>query len=102
MVTFPSRVAGVGTSFPKCRASASFAVGGGVAVVVGQREEVAGGIWFPLHKKDLIAAAAKLLWPVLAELIRQAAQGSVMHNDDTGPGRRLPRAWKAAGCGGSR
>jgi transposase len=33
---------------------------------------------------DLMAAAAKLLLPVLAELIRQAAQGSVMHNDDTG------------------
>ena len=33
---------------------------------------------------DLMAAAWKLLWPVLAELIRQAAQGSVMHNDDTG------------------
>jgi len=33
---------------------------------------------------DLMAAAAKLLWPVLAELIRQAAQGSVIHNDDTG------------------
>src|ERR1700674_4869488 len=33
---------------------------------------------------DLMAAAAKLLWPVLVELIRQAAQGSVMHNDDTG------------------
>ena len=32
---------------------------------------------------DLMAAAAKLLWPVLGELIRQAAQGSVMHNDDT-------------------
>jgi transposase len=32
---------------------------------------------------DLMAAAAKLLWPVLVELIRQAAQGSVMHNDDT-------------------
>ena len=32
---------------------------------------------------DLMAAAWKLLWPVLAELIRQAAQGSVMHNDDT-------------------
>ena len=31
-----------------------------------------------------MAAAAKLLWPVLVELIRQAAQGSVMHNDDTG------------------
>jgi transposase len=33
---------------------------------------------------DLMAAAAKLLWPVLEELIRQAAQGNVMHNDDTG------------------
>ena len=33
---------------------------------------------------DLMAAAAKLLRPVLEELIRQAAQGSVMHNDDTG------------------
>lgn len=33
---------------------------------------------------DLMAAAAKLLWPVLEALIRQAAQGSVMHNDDTG------------------
>jgi transposase len=33
---------------------------------------------------DLMAAAWKLLWPVLGELIRQAAQGSVMHNDDTG------------------
>jgi transposase len=33
---------------------------------------------------DLMSAAAKLLWPVLQELIRQAAQGGVMHNDDTG------------------
>ncbi len=33
---------------------------------------------------ELMEAAAKLIWPVLAELIRQAAQGSVMHNDDTG------------------
>ena len=33
---------------------------------------------------DLMAAAAELLWPMLEELIRQAAQGSVMHNDDTG------------------
>ncbi len=32
---------------------------------------------------DLMAAAAKLTRPVLEELIRQAAQGSVMHNDDT-------------------
>jgi len=33
---------------------------------------------------DLMAAAAELIRPVLEELIRQAAQGSVMHNDDTG------------------
>jgi transposase len=33
---------------------------------------------------DLMAAAAKLIHPGLDELIRQAAQGSVMHNDDTG------------------
>ena len=32
---------------------------------------------------DLMAAAAKLLRPVLQELIRQAAQGRVLHNDDT-------------------
>lgn len=32
---------------------------------------------------DLMAAAAKPIRPVLEELIRQAAQGSVMHNDDT-------------------
>ena len=33
---------------------------------------------------ELVEAAAKLLRPVLEELIRRAAQGSVMHNDDTG------------------
>jgi transposase len=32
---------------------------------------------------DLMAAAAQLLQPVLQELIRQAAQGRVLHNDDT-------------------
>lgn len=31
-----------------------------------------------------VEAAAKPLRPALEELIRQAAQGSVMHNDDTG------------------
>jgi transposase len=35
-------------------------------------------------QRDLMAAAAKRMRPVLEELIRQAAQGSVMHNDDTG------------------
>jgi transposase len=33
---------------------------------------------------ELMEAAAKLIRPVLEELIRQAAQGSVIHNDDTG------------------
>jgi len=32
---------------------------------------------------ELVEAAAELLRPVLEELIRQAAQGSVIHNDDT-------------------
>lgn len=32
---------------------------------------------------ELVAAAAKLLQLALAELIRQAAQGRVLHNDDT-------------------
>ena len=32
---------------------------------------------------ELVASAAKLIGPVLKELIRLAAQGSVMHNDDT-------------------
>jgi len=33
---------------------------------------------------ELVEAAAKPIRPVLEELIRQAAQGKVMHNDDTG------------------
>jgi len=33
---------------------------------------------------DLMAAGAEQIRPALEELIRQAAQGSVMHNDDTG------------------
>src|SRR5271168_1983539 len=33
---------------------------------------------------ELMEAAAKPIKPVLNELIRQAAQGGVMHNDDTG------------------
>ncbi|HMH63411.1 MAG TPA: IS66 family transposase [Bradyrhizobium sp.] len=33
---------------------------------------------------DLVAAAAQPMRPVLEESIRQAAQGSVLHNDDTG------------------
>jgi transposase len=33
---------------------------------------------------EMVKRAAGSLWPVLKELIRHAAQGSVMHNDDTG------------------
>jgi transposase len=44
---------------------------------------------------DLMAAAAKLLRPVLQEFIRQAAQGRVLHNDDTS--MRILRLSRAAG-----
>ena len=33
---------------------------------------------------ELVQAAAKRIRPALQELVRQAAQGSVLHNDDTG------------------
>ena len=33
---------------------------------------------------EMVKRAAGSIWPVLKELIRHAAQGSVMHNDDTG------------------
>jgi hypothetical protein len=33
---------------------------------------------------DLMAAAAQLIRPAPEEWIRQGAEGSVMHNDDTG------------------
>ena len=43
------------------------------------------GIPFPASTQwELVKRGAGLLWPVLKELIRHAAQGSVMHNDDTG------------------
>jgi hypothetical protein len=50
-------------------------------------ERLQGQLGMPLPATtqwDLMAPAAKLIRPVLEELIRQAAQGSVMHNDDTG------------------
>jgi len=49
-------------------------------------ERLEGQLGIPLPAAtqwELVAAAAKLLRPVLEELIRQAVQGSVMHNDDT-------------------
>ena len=46
------------------------------------------GIWgFRCRRRrsgSLMEAAAKLIQPALDELIRQAAQGEVLHNDDTG------------------
>jgi transposase len=59
----------------------------GTGVPFKRLERLQGQLGMPLPATtqwDLMAAAAKLLWPVLAELIRQAAQGGVMHNDDTG------------------
>jgi transposase len=50
-------------------------------------ERLQGQLGMPLPAAtqwELVAAAAKLLRLVWQELIRQAAQGSVMHNDDTG------------------
>ena len=50
-----------------------------------QRLEGQLGIPLPATTQwELVAAFAKLLRPLLEELIRQAAQGSVLHNDDTG------------------
>ena len=50
-------------------------------------ERLEGQLGIPLPATtqwELMEAAAKSLKPVLNELIRQAAQGGVMHNDDTG------------------
>jgi transposase len=49
-----------------------------------QRLESQFGIPLPAATQwDLVAAAALILTPVWNELIRQAAQGQVIHNDDT-------------------
>src|SRR5450755_3375152 len=59
----------------------------GTGVPFQRLERLQGQLGMPLPATtqwDLMAAAAKLLRFVLEELIRQAAQGSVMHNDDTG------------------
>ena len=50
-------------------------------------ERLEGQLGMPLPAAtqwELMEAAAKGMRPVLDELIRQAAQGGVMHNDDTG------------------
>jgi transposase len=58
----------------------------GTGVPFKRLERLEGQLQIPLPTTtqwDLMAAAAKLLRPVLQELIRQAAQGRVLHNDDT-------------------
>jgi transposase len=59
----------------------------GTGVPFKRLERLQGQLGMPLAAAtqwELVAAAAQLLGAVLEELIRQAAQGSVMHNDDTG------------------
>lgn len=58
----------------------------GTGVPFKRLERLQGQLGMPLPATtqwELMEAAAKLIRAVLEELIRQAAQGSVMHNDDT-------------------
>ena len=59
----------------------------GTGVPFKRLERLEGQLGMPLAATtqwELVAAAARRLRAVLEELIRQAAQGGVMHNDDTG------------------
>jgi len=59
----------------------------GTGMPFNRMERLEGHLGIPLPATtqwELMAAFAKLLRPLLEELIRQAAQGGVMHNDDTG------------------
>jgi transposase len=59
----------------------------GTGVPFKRLERLQGQLEMPLPATtqwELMETAAKPFRPVLEELIRQAAQGSVMHNDDTG------------------
>ena len=70
----------------------------GTGVPFKRLERLQGQLGMPLAATtqwELVAAAAQLLRAVLEELIRQAAQGSVMHNDDTG--MRILRLVREAG-----
>ena len=70
----------------------------GTGVPFQRLERLQGQLAMPLPATtqwDLVEAAAQLLRPALEELIRQAAQGSVMHNDDTG--MRILRLVREAG-----
>jgi transposase len=58
----------------------------GTGMPFNRMERLEGQLGIPLPATtqwELMEAAAKLLKPVMDELIRMAAQGSVMHNDDT-------------------
>jgi transposase len=58
----------------------------GTGVPFNRLEKLQGQLGMPLPAAtqwELMAAAAKLLQLALGELIRQAAQGRVLHNDDT-------------------
>jgi transposase len=59
----------------------------GTGMPFNRMERLEGQLGIPLPATtqwELMEAAAKSLKPVLNEFIRQAAQGGVMHNDDTG------------------
>jgi transposase len=59
----------------------------GTGMPFNRMERLEGQMGIPLPATtqwELMEAAAKSLKPVMDELIRMAAQGSVMHNDDTG------------------
>ena len=58
----------------------------GTGMPFNRMERLEGQLGMPLPAAtqwELMEAAAKLIKPVLEEFIRQAAQGGVMHNDDT-------------------
>ncbi len=58
----------------------------GTGMPFNRMERLEGQLGMPLPAAtqwELMEAAAKLIKPVLDELIRQAVQGSVVHNDDT-------------------
>ena len=58
----------------------------GTGMPFNRMERLEGQLGIPLPATtqwELMEAAAKSLKPALGELIRQAAQGSVLHNDDT-------------------
>ena len=59
----------------------------GTGMPFNRMERLEGQLGIPLPATtqwELMEAAAKSLKPALGELIRQAAQGGVVHNDDTG------------------